>query len=359
MAYTEHTFNKTADLIAGQLSREIVLPGIVNHQSMDQFKGKEGDTLTARVPGRLPARNYPFRNDRSTPIQYDTYTEHAVAVTMGDRVYSGVRLSDEQRDFDLDGDWGDLVGDQSRAVAVGLEGRVADALTAQEMVTIGGVEPAMRAALIEARRVLGKFLVPQEGRVLVVGSDFEAAMLLDRDLTHALNVGDSRADSALGDATLGKLLGFKIVTSDLVEPDAAYAMIPSSFVLYTAAPAIPRSLSTARTINYEGFSLRWITDYDTDYLVDRSVVDSYVGIAPVLDRYVGLKPAETPRGVNKKEVHEEPIEGEFFTRAVKLTLDGESVYPDADDALGIETGVNENNAWTAPAGGGADEPVGP
>lgn len=354
MTYTEHVFDKTADLLAGQLTREIVLPEVVEHRDISVFKGQENDTISARVAGRLPSRNYAFRNDRTNPIQYDVYSETKVDVTLGDRIYSGVKLSDEQRDFDLDGAWGDLVGVQARAVAVGLEGRVADAVEAQEMTKIGGVEPAIRSALIEARRILNKYLVPQERRILLVGSDFEAAMLNDKDLTHAINVGSNRADSALGDATLGTLLGFRVVASDLLPSTEAIAMVPSAFLLYTAAPALPRSLAAARTVSEGGFSLRWIQDYDTDYFVDKSVVDTYVGVSAVKDRYVALTPAETPRGTNKKEVHEEPITGEFFTRAIRLDLEGTSEYPDPTDALGAETGVNSNNAWAPPAAGGGD-----
>lgn len=347
MAYTEHSIEKSEKIvesIVGLVEPELTVTKLINHQGFDAFKGAKGDTLTQRVPGRLPAREYAWRNDRTNGIVYDLYKEGKVDISLAGHLYSATQLTDEQYEFDLGSSWMKLADAQARGVAQGMNTRAAAVIeNAPYEVTIGGVEPAIRSALVEARKVLNKLRTPNEQRILLVGSDFEAAILNDDGLTLTSNVAQARAESALADATIGRLQGFTVVSTLDIDPGSAYAFIPSAFVQLTAAPYVPDSVPFGASKSYGGFALRWMRDYDTEHFTDRSVVDAYVGQREVKDIIIPreVEAGDAPFDPNTLEEH--------FVRGIKLTLDGVSDYPDANSDLADSTGVSDANAWVAPS----------
>src|SRR5690606_21199687 len=147
---------------------------------------------------------------------------------------------------------------------------------------IGGAEADPSAAFVEARRVLNRFNVGQN-RTALVGSDFDAVLQNDPDFNIASNVGDSNADSALKDANIGRWKGMNIITSNEIAPDAAYVFVPDAYVFLSAAPSVQRGSAVAAGASFNGIAMRWVNDYDTNYLRDRSVVSTYYGFDHVLD----------------------------------------------------------------------------
>ena len=102
MAYTAHTVIKPEKIVAtgiGVLSQELTLPKLFMRKNYEDIKGALDDTLTFRVPGRLVPRRWAWRNNRSTPIVYDVYKEAKTTLTYGDRIYSAVKITDEQAQF--------------------------------------------------------------------------------------------------------------------------------------------------------------------------------------------------------------------------------------------------------------------
>ncbi|QAY15669.1 major capsid protein [Streptomyces phage Bowden] len=328
MPYTEHDVikpEKIAATAAVALEESLVVPAVFQREGIDQFKGAKGDAINIKVEGVLPYRTYGWRNDRSTEIQFDTYAEKTVQVTFGDDVYSGVQLTDEQNDFDLNG-WAKLMAKQTEAVGKGLEYEAVDyLLKAPYAVTLGGAVSgrSLRKTLIRAREVMNKFRVPKEQRTLLVGSGWENELLSDPDLNLASNVGDAEAVSALREATLGRRYGFNIVTSDELPADTAIALVSSAFIFATGAPSVPQSVPFGAAASYNGVALRWIRDYDATRLTDRSIVNTYKGFRIVEDFLVG-RDAQTPsQGFVSEHQH--------FVRAIKLDLDAtEDVLPDPD-----------------------------
>lgn len=339
---------KIASLAVGMLQQSITLPNTFQKEGLEKFAGSKDDAYSIKVPGVLPYRRYEWRNDRSAPIKYDRYAEKTVTVEFGDMVYSGVKVIDEQFKMDLNG-WGDrILPAQIAAVGRGVQREAVDFLVnAPYAVTVGAAEENLRAALIEARRVLNTFNVPDGQRWLVVGSDFEAALLSDEKLTLAQNVGDNNADSALRNASLGRLFGFNIVADNTIPADAAFAYVGSAFVFVNGAPLVPLGAAYGASASYEGIALRWTVDYDQDYQEDRSVIATYPGFRTVKDFLVyqdGDPEDNTVAGSEKV------TEDEHFVRGIKLELNGTSVYPEEGDELAIATGL------TAPASG--DDPSG-
>ena len=349
MTDISHTLIKPEKFVqgaVGMLEQELVVPNLFNRAGFDDYRGAKNDTITIRVPGTLPFRQYEFRNDRSNPIVFDEYAETTVTLTVGDNVYSAVRITDEHRDFDLDGNWGNLLAAQTKAVARGLARDAIKTMVDQTYnVTIGGAEANLLGAITEARRVLNRFMVPDEQRFLVCGTDFETALLNDTDITFSTTEG--RAESALAEATIGRVRGFTVIVAQELPPSKAYAMVPSAFNMLTAAPSVPQSVAFGSTTSFEGLALRWIQDYDPDYMVDRSVVNTWCGFQEtedILVRWEAPEVGDTDRGQEKVST------GKHFVRAIELTLDGTSTYPAAASELATFTGISDAAEWT-PGGG--------
>ncbi|MFI1655624.1 hypothetical protein ACH4ZU_12055 [Streptomyces sp. NPDC020472] len=328
---------KLVNTAVGMLEQELVIPNLFQKQGVDAFKGAENDTISMKVEGILPFHDYAWRNDRSNPIVFDEYSERTIAVTFGGNVYSAVKLTDEQNDFDID-NWSKLLRPQSKAVARGLQRRAVNLLTSQTYnAVIGNAGQNLRGALIEARRVLNAFHAPKEGRYLLVGTEFESALLNDEKLNLAQNVGDSEAETALRTATIGERFGFRIVVDQTIPADAAYAFASSAFIFLSGAPSVPQSVPYGATTSFESIALRWVRDYDPLYMQDRSVVNTYAGFRSVTDVLVGWDAAKEKEIVST---------GEHFVRGIKLTLDGASNYPAASSELATITGVSDAKVWT-------------
>lgn len=150
----------------------------------------------------------------------------------------------------------------------------------------GDVLPAIRAA----HQLLSLRGVSITNRVLVVGANWEAA-LLDHPQLQKIN---ESGDGVLRQATLGRLYGFTIVADYTIGANDAYALQREGVVLATRATAIPRGAAFAKTIAQDGFTLRYLQDYDPNILTDRAVVDTFAG-AKVIDpqRIVRLTGADT------------------------------------------------------------------
>lgn len=327
----EHMIVKPAKLAAaavGMLEQELLIPNLMQKEGIDQFKGADNDTVSVKVEGVLPFHDYAFRNDRSAPIVFDEYAERKIPVTFGGNVYSAVKVTDEQNDFDMES-WAKLLTPQVKAVARGLGRRAVTTLTGQTYaVTIGDSLANLKGALIEARRVLNAFNVPADQRYLLVGTGFEAALLSDATMALAQNAGDAEAESVLRNATIARRFGFNIVVDQTIGADDAYAFASSAFIFLSGAPSVPQSVPFGATESFEGVAARWVRDYDPTYMQDRSVVNTYAGFRSVTDVLVGWDNA------NGKEI---VSTFEHFVRGVKLTLDGASTYPNVAAAPGTAT----------------------
>lgn len=333
---------KIAATAAVLLEQNLVVPAVFQREGIDQFKGAEDDTINVVVEGILPFRKYGWRNDRSTSIQFDEYKERKIAVTFGGDIYSGVRLTDEQNDFDLRG-WTKLARKQTEALGSGLEDEAVKHLTTQAYsVVLATPEDyaeagLMRKSLIQARAVMNKLRTPGSSRTLIVGTNWEQALLEDEKLNLAQFVGEDEAVSSLREATIGRRYGFNIVVSQEIGSNDAYALGDSAFIFATGAPTVPQSVPFGATASHNGVALTWLRDYETEKRRDRSVFNTYQGFRSVTDVLAGVS----------KEGTVEEGQHEHFVRAIKLTLGGESVIPQkasgtaAQKELATFTGVDE------------------
>ena len=336
MVVQQHTVvpDRVASTALAALEDSLTLPSFMQKESIDQFKGGSDAAVNVKVEGVLPYREYGWRNDRTNPIQFDRYAERSLTVNFQGDIYSAVQLIDEQATMDPIG-WDRLAVKQGEAVGRGIEQRALTAVTGADydvQVDINGND--MRGALVYLRRIAGGLKV-QGKRTLIISPDVEMALLNDNDLTIAANVGDARASAAVQDASLGRLLGFDLVVANDAPANTAYLFLGDSpFVVASGAPVAPASVknvSTKSTPN--GFATRWLTDYDANFLTDRSVVNSYVGFRAVKDPVITLG---TVSGLPNQAI---VSANEYQIRAVKVNLSTANEVEFADGTLASFVGM--------------------
>jgi hypothetical protein len=287
-----NAFLKAERIVAqgiGLLQRELVLPRLVTRLGREDFVGSKNDTVNVRVPAILEAREYGWRNNRSSPITYDELEELSIPVSLNKHPYSGVKITDEELTLDI-ASWGEQVAQpQTRAVAEKLESYVAAAIEGANFADSVTYDPPAEPsaddlsffkALVDASKVLNQANVPMGQRVALLGANVAAAAKLS---PHLVKVNESGDDELLREATLGRVAGFTVVESNSVDPDFAAAFHPTAFAFANVAPVVPDGAVAGATITYEGLAIRWIRDYDPDYLQDRSVFSSFAGAASVED----------------------------------------------------------------------------
>lgn len=287
-----NTFLKPQKIVnqgLGLLQREIMLPRLVKRFGKDDFKGAKNDTIDLKIPSLLAGRDYEFRT-RAQAIIVDELKETSIPVSLNKHAYSAVGITDEELTLDIDS-WGEQVArPQVRAVAEKLEGYIAVAMedTTNYLHEVDweqgdpedDKDKSFYRAAIRARKNLNDENVPRDNRVLVVGSDAEEAAL---NSSHLIKANESGSDDALREAIIGRIAGFTVVGTNSLPGDFVVAMHPTAFALANVAPEVPSGASAGATMSFDGLNMRWIRDYDSDYLRDRSVYSAFAGAISVED----------------------------------------------------------------------------
>ncbi|MGW7270818.1 P22 phage major capsid protein family protein [Streptomyces sp. NPDC054864] len=272
----------------GLLEREMVLSNLVWSNAGFDFTGAKADTVTVRIPATTTAREYEWRNDRSADIVLDSLSEDSITVQLNKDIYSAIAVTDEELTLDIKDFGSQVLQPQVNAIAKAVDTGVATmiegATYGNPTVSLDETDPWL--GIVDARATLNKSNVPQEGRTLLIGSDVETALLKSGRIN---DLSKSGSDSALRNATVGRLAGFDLVVSNAIAPRAAYGFIPSAFVLATRAPAIPAGVTSGSSQSYNGLAMRWIRDYDAAKLRDRSILNVYAGYNVMTDKVGAAK----------------------------------------------------------------------
>lgn len=272
----------------GLLEREIVLPALVWRDAVGDFAGAAGDTVSIRVPARTTARSRTLRGNRPTAsegegiITMDSLTETKVDVTLDEDYYNAVPITDEELSLDITNFGQQVLAPQVRAVAEGLENKLAAEMLGASYATTLTLDTAdPYNTLVDARVALNKENVPMSERTCVVGADLEGYFLKS---DHIARVDASGSDSALRDAVIGRVAGFgNVYVSNALPPDVGFCFHRTAYVLSMRAPAVPDGASYGSSQTYQQMAMRWLRDYDFRNVQDRSLVDTYVGTNIVAD----------------------------------------------------------------------------
>lgn len=268
----QNVAGKIASTALGLLLPDMVLSRTVNRDYEADFAGGVGNVVNVRRPATLTANTRAYGD--STNITVDDVTEPNVQpVTITDNVYSAVSVTDEDVNMELEDFGRQILLPQTTAVAYKLEQIVAAEMSALSATT-GLVGDDIPATFANARKALRDLGVAPAGLNVAVGTGV-AAELLKSDIFRRADASGS-AD-ALTNATLGRLLGFNIIESNMLDPDDAIFYHRDAFTLAVRAPRVPEGVAFGQSVASNGFALRWIRDYDSAKLADRSIVSTFVG----------------------------------------------------------------------------------
>lgn len=288
MAVRKVKARKQVDFFLPLLERELIGPFVVTRVGGDAFKGAKGDVVNLRVKGlKATARDYDFRG-RTAPIVMDDISGGAsLPIKLNKHVYSATSLEDEHFTLDEIQFASEVLAPQVEAVTDDFEAKTVAglrALTVKNTVAFAADTADPHLVALEAKRLMDADKVaPKAGRVHLVGSDVAAAFLASDRLSRYDSTGQE-GSPALRDAIIGRLAGAPVVEHSGLNPDEGYYLHKTGLVLANVAPDVPAGAVTGRSgISRNGFAVRWIQDYDPNYLRDRSIVSSFLGVNDVRD----------------------------------------------------------------------------
>lgn len=268
------------------LQRVRVLPGLVTTDGLGNFGGSANDTINIRIPALANAHERVLRSsDRS--IVADDLVEYSIPVQLTDHVYSAIALQDEQRTLDIRDFAGQVLRPQVTAVAYKLEDKLAALVDSADYTTgpaggVIGLDPADPfGGIIDARKALNDANVPDDSRILVVGSAVEARILKSEQFRHFDKSGDS---DALRRAYMGMIAGLQVFSSNAIPEDTAYEWHPTAFVYVNRAPVAAEGVVASASFGADGVALRWLADYSFSQLGNRSLVDVFAGYKVITEQ---------------------------------------------------------------------------
>jgi hypothetical protein len=271
------------------LQRQLIAPLVTTMIGGDNFKGAQGDTVMLKVTdGSIAtARNYDFRG-RTGPIVMDDIfqTGGQFPVRLNEHVYSATGLEDEHFTLDDITFATDVLLPQVTAVAERMETKTVSAFRnlsfKHELDFDASDDPFLIA--VEARRLMdSEKVAPRTGRVHLIGSDIAAAWVASDRLSKYESTGQE-GTPALREAIIGRLAGAPVVVHDGLNPDEGYYLHSTGLLVANVAPSVPGGVTQGQSgISKLGYGLRWIQDYDSNFLRDRSVVSSFYGVNEIRD----------------------------------------------------------------------------
>lgn len=292
MANTLYTPEQAARSTLAALRWLTSLPRTVRQDFSSEFVAGRGQTVNIVHPVTVAAaRTYTQANRTARDaIVFDELAQTTTPITLEDQVYSAVRLPDDFATFSLVSLEQQVLRPQAEVVAdkvtAPLIAEMNAVATDASIPTLAADGSNALAVLIAARAVLNARKVPMSERYLAISPDVEAAFL---NLEQLQKVNESGSDGVLREATLGRLLGFTIVTDPNITDGLGVAYHRDAFALITRPSRNPEGAAKSATVSQDGFALRWLQHYNPLQLEDQSVVDTFVGAATLdADRAVSF-----------------------------------------------------------------------
>lgn len=284
-------FEKATKLAAtamALLRREVKAPGLFVHKyGITDFKGAAGDVVNVKRPPLLKARDKGWRT--SNAIVVDDLVQSSIQVALSKFPYSAVHLSPEEATLDEVDFVRDIQAPQIRAIVEFYEDVIVDTLGAADFVYEVNFTPTSPATAynhdpatvaLRARKYFQDANVPTSGRYWLVGSTISENIAGHPRL---LAVDTSGLPEALRDGVVGKLGGFVVVELSALEPEESYFVHETAVAIANVAPVVPRGAVSGASVSEGGVAITQVFDYDSVNAKDRSIVESFVGAAPVLD----------------------------------------------------------------------------
>lgn len=251
---------------------DLVLAQTVNRDFEAEYGGGRGSSVNVRVPATLTARTRAL--GATTAITADELTEDTVAVALDEEAYSAVDVTDAVMTLNIQDFARQVLAPQTTALVEHVENKVAAEMSGlAEDVTIDWNASAPAKTFTAVRAKLRKLGIPAAGLYAACGVDVYAA-LLDSGV---LDMPQTGSNDALLNAEVRRLRGFNVFESNRLADDDIVFYHRDAFTLAVRAPLIPQGAAFGKSLAENGFALRWIKDYNSSTLQDRSVVSTFLG----------------------------------------------------------------------------------
>ena len=290
MAVQKVKAKKQAQFVLPMVERQLVLPLLLTIVGKENFVGAKNDTVNFKIKdGSIAtARDYDFRGRTGPIVLDDIYqTGGNIPVRLNTHVYSATGLEDEHFTLDDIQFASDVLAPQVTAVVERVEAKALTAIrnttAIKHTVTFDDTKDPHLVAVESKRLMDSEKVAPYSGRVFVVGNNIAAHFRASDRLARYDSVG-LEGTPALRDAVIGSLSGSPVVEHNGLLPNEGFYLHGTSFILANAAPDVPRGAVTGNSgISKRGVAVRWIQDYDANFLRDRSIVSTFMGVNEVRD----------------------------------------------------------------------------
>lgn len=269
----------TPDIIAREalmvLRNNAVMANLVHRDYSDEFVAGVGSKISIRKPAAFVA------NEFTGEINVQDATEEKVDITIDKHLDVSFAVTSEQMTLDIEDFSKQLLVPAMQAFAdkidkylIGLEADITNRVAHAD----GAFAPA---DIVAARKYLTDGAAPLTERRFVIGSQADADLISSELFISAEKVGDN--GTALREASLGRKFGFDIYTDQNIEKtDGGYvpslAFHKNAFALVTRPLALPNGAAQAAIVNYDGFGLRVVYDYDVKSKKDTISIDMLCGV---------------------------------------------------------------------------------
>ncbi len=274
----------TMDMIAREalmiLRKNAVMAGLVHRDYSNDFVAGVGDTITIRKPATFTVKDFV----EATGIEVQDATESKQTVKM-DKFYD-VSFAVTSKDLTMN------ISDFSEQLLVPAMMAFRDKIDAEIIKvaetathTVTHAEGLIAPAdVISARKLLNDGATPLSMRSLVVGTQAEADLLSSELFVSAEKVGSTEG---LKEASLGRKFGFDTyVDQNVGKKSLAFHKNALAFV--TRPLALPQGNKESAIVNYDGFGLRVVKDYDINKKKDIISIDMVCGVALLNDDMIAV-----------------------------------------------------------------------
>lgn len=265
----------TPDIIAREalmvLRNNAVMANLVYRDYSDDFVAGVGDTISIRKPASFEAKEF-----GGSSITVQTATETKVAVKMDKHLDVSFAVTSKELTLSITDFSQQFLIPAMQAFAdkidqylIGLKADVT------QKVTLGA---SIKDDVIDAREYLTKAAAPLTERRFVYDTATESALLKTDLFVSAEKVGD--AGTALREASLGRKFGLDFYVDQNADTANVKGLLfhKNAFAFVTRPLAIPAGAAKAEIVNYDGFGLRVVQDYDLNTKTDTISIDMICGV---------------------------------------------------------------------------------
>lgn len=265
----------TPEIIAREalmlLRNNAVMANLVHRDYSREFVAGVGDTITIRKPAKFEAKEF------KTEIEVQDATESGAEVKMDKHLDVSFAVTSAQMALDIADFSRQLLVPAMQAFQDKIDGYLLELAAAiTNTVPSSGV---IQDDIVDARKILTQNAAPLTERRFVYNSEIEAELLKTELFISAEKVGDE--GTALREASLGRKFGLDFYVDQNADTSDVGGVVfhKNAFALVTRNLAIPKGASKAAIVDYDGFGLRVVYDYDIVHKTDTVSIDMLCGVA--------------------------------------------------------------------------------